>query len=58
MIRECLRQPTLLCCFSLAFFKAALYVDGQNLIDAMMMTLYPKMLGVYFQKQQEAMAKI
>lgn len=40
-----LKQSTLLCCFSPTLFKAAIYVDGQNLVDVMKMILYPKMLG-------------
>lgn len=40
-----LKQSTLLRCFSPTLFKAAVYVDGQNLVDVMKMILYPKMLG-------------
>lgn len=53
-----LKQSTLLCRFSPTVFKTAVSVDGQNLVDVMMMILYPKMLGFYFQKQQEEMAKV
>lgn len=42
---------TLLHCFSPALFKAAVYVAGQNLVDAMTMIIYPKTLCFYFQKQ-------
>lgn len=51
-----LKQSTLLCCFSSALFNAAVDADGQNLVDEIIMIVYPKMLGFYFQKQQEEIA--
>lgn len=53
-----LKQSTLLLCFSPTVFKAAVYLDGQNPVDVMMVILYHKMLGFCFQKQQEEMSKV
>lgn len=53
-----LKQSTFLCCLSPTLFNAAVDADGQNLVDEMMMVLYPKRLGFYFQKQQEEMTSV
>lgn len=53
-----LKQSTLLHCFSPPLFKAAVHVDGQNLVDVTTMILRPQLLGFYFCSQQEEMAKV
>lgn len=45
-----LKQSTLLCWFSPTLFNAAVDADSQNRTNEMMMILYPRALGFYFQK--------
>jgi len=52
-----LKQSTFLHSFSPTLFKAAVYIDGQNLVDVMMIILNPKMLGFYFRNSRRRWQK-
>lgn len=46
------KQSTLLCCFSPTLFNDAIDADGQNLVDEIIMIVYPQMVVFIFRNSR------